>query len=148
MASIRGISERSDAASAVISNPYTRVCFRLSDQDARKLDSGFSYFDAKDLQSLGTGEAICRMERADYDFNLQTPLPPDVDRAEADQKRQRLVALSREKYAVPRANVEAKIESSARDVAKDGQRRSQDPKKRLRQESLRRSRLPLNRKRS
>src|SRR5204863_369624 len=58
-----------DVASAVIVNPFTRVCFRLGDADARKLREGFSFFESKDLQNLGTGEAICRVERAEYDFN-------------------------------------------------------------------------------
>ena len=30
-----------DVASAVIANPYTRVCFRLGDFDAKKLEDGF-----------------------------------------------------------------------------------------------------------
>ena len=57
----------SDVTSAVISNPYTRVCFRLGDFDAKKLDNGFSFFGAKDLQNLGVGQAICRIERSEYD---------------------------------------------------------------------------------
>jgi hypothetical protein len=57
------VSEDPQLASAVISNPYTRVCFRLGDAHARKLQYGFSFFDSKDLQNLGIGEAICRIER-------------------------------------------------------------------------------------
>src|ERR1019366_7247490 len=52
-------------ASAVATNPYTRVCFRLGDEDAKKLASGFVSFEAIDLQNLGVGEAICRVERAE-----------------------------------------------------------------------------------
>ena len=65
-------SRDSDVASAVISNPFTRVCFRLGDSDAKKLEDGFSFFKARDLQNLGLGEAICRVERSEYDFNLKT----------------------------------------------------------------------------
>src|SRR5437667_591592 len=61
-----------EVASAVTSNPCTRICFRLGDFDAQKLKEGFSFFDAQDLQNLGIGEAICRIERAEYDFNLNT----------------------------------------------------------------------------
>lgn len=46
---------------SVISNPYTRICFRLGDADAKRLENGFSYFEQSDLQSLGTGEAIMRV---------------------------------------------------------------------------------------
>ena len=52
-------------ASAVLSQPYTRVCFRVGDEDARKFGDGFGFFEARDLQSLPNFEAICRVERAD-----------------------------------------------------------------------------------
>ena len=68
----RQVQSRSpEVASSVISNCYTRVCFRLGDSDAEKFANGFSYFEAKDLQNLGVGEAIARVERAEYDFNLK-----------------------------------------------------------------------------
>ncbi|HEY4360350.1 MAG TPA: type IV secretion system DNA-binding domain-containing protein [Bryobacteraceae bacterium] len=95
-----------DVASAVISNPYTRVCFRLGDFDARKLEDGFSYFKAKDLQNLAVGEAICRIERAEYDFNLKiTPLPA-VEPEVAARRREQIIASSRERYATRREDVE------------------------------------------
>jgi hypothetical protein len=43
------VSRDADVASAVIANPYTRICFRLGDYDAKKLADGFSHFEAKDL---------------------------------------------------------------------------------------------------
>ncbi len=95
-----------DVLSAVITNPYTRVCFRLGDLDAKRLEKGFAHFTAEDLQSLGVGEAICRVERADYDFNLKTePLPP-VDSAAAKERQAHLVGLSREQFATGREAVE------------------------------------------
>nr|WP_274704132.1 ATP-binding protein [Polaribacter marinus] len=57
---------------SVISNPYTRICFRLGDADAKRLESGFSYFEQSDLQSLGTGEAIVRAGSSQNDFNIST----------------------------------------------------------------------------
>lgn len=95
----------SDVLSAVISNPYTRVCFRVGDLDAKKLEKGFGHFDAKDLQSLGVGEAICRVERADFDFNLKTAPMPTIDPREARSKTESLVARSRERYATPRSKL-------------------------------------------
>jgi hypothetical protein len=102
-------SRDADVASAVIANPYTRVCFRLGDYDAKRLADGFSFFDAKDLQNLQVGEAICRVERAEFDFNLKTPPLPLIDRTEAEERRAKIVALSREHYATPRAVVEAAL---------------------------------------
>jgi predicted DNA-binding transcriptional regulator AlpA len=108
-------SRDADVTSAVLSNPCTRICFRVGDADAKKLEDGFSTFDAKDLQNLGVGDAICRVERADFDFNLLTiPLPPP--RADAEERRQRIINLSRERYAARRDGIEpdaAKAKESA-----------------------------------
>jgi hypothetical protein len=100
--------ERGDGElfSAVISNPYTRICFRVGDQDARKLESGFSYFDAKDLQSLSTGQALCRMERADFDFNLETLPLAESDEEVGESNSSRIISLSHQKYALPREKIE------------------------------------------
>lgn len=103
------LNQDEDVASAVIANPYTRICFRLGDDDARRLKSGFTFFDAQDLQSLGVGEAIVRMERAEYDFTLTTvPFSP-TDPVTARTRRERIVALSRERYARPREDVEKEL---------------------------------------
>jgi hypothetical protein len=99
----------SDVASAVISNPYTRIVFRVGDVDAIALAKGFASFDAKDLQNLGTGEAVCRMERSDGDFNLRIPLPKEPDADQAAAIRRQVVESSRSKYATARAEVEAAI---------------------------------------
>jgi hypothetical protein len=103
---LRQMQRESEVGSAVLSNSATRVCFRLGDNDAKALDSGFSFFEAKDLQNLETGEAICRVERSDFDFNLSVPLRPDVSEAEAAETRKQAVTVSREKYAVSRRQIE------------------------------------------
>lgn len=98
-----------EVAHSVISNPGTRICFRLGDFDAQKLREGFSYFDAQDLQNLGVGEAIGRIERAEYDFSLKTIAPYDVSPEQARARRESLIALSRKKYAVPREEIEKSL---------------------------------------
>lgn len=96
---LRQLLERDLAvANSVISNPFTRVCFRLGDFDAKKLADGFASFEAKDLQNLSVGEAVCRIERAEYDFNVHT-LPTTVPSAElASARKERVLALSRSRY--------------------------------------------------
>jgi hypothetical protein len=107
---LREIESRdSTVLSAALSNAYTRICFRLGDQDARKLEDGFSFFKASDLQSLGRGEAVCRIERADCDFNLNTQLPPDIDRELACTRQDEVIAASRARYAVSRESIEANV---------------------------------------
>ncbi len=51
-----------ELASSVVVNAGTRICFRLGDTDAKRFASGFSYFDAADLENLHIGEAIGRIE--------------------------------------------------------------------------------------
>ena len=100
----------SNVSGAVLANPYTRICFRLGDDDARKLGSGFSYFEPRDLQNLGVGEAICRIERSDYDFNLKVPFPSQIPDEIAKKKRSQIQELSRKKYASAKTIVEEQIE--------------------------------------
>lgn len=105
-------SRDADVMSAVISNPYTRVCFRVGDQDAKTLEKGFTGFDRTDLQSLGTGEAIVRMERAEFDFNLDTPRARTVDGMRAERWRAEVIVRSRAKYASRRQDVEATLRAT------------------------------------
>jgi hypothetical protein len=96
-----------EVASAVMSHPFTRIVFRVGDDDAKKLAEGFSYFEAKDLRNLETGQAVCRVERSDFDFNLSVPLPGEPDKDEATARRQEVITGSRKKYGTARAAVEA-----------------------------------------
>lgn len=104
-------------AGAVMTNPATRVCFRVGDHDARLLAQGFSSFDADDLQSLGVGEAICRFERSDHDFNLRTFPLADIDSDVAQARATEIIRRSREAYARPRAEVELEFRSFTRPAA-------------------------------
>jgi hypothetical protein len=105
---LRQIASRSpDVLSSVLTNPHTRVAFRVGDQDARALAEAFASFEAKDLQSLGIGQAIARVQQADFDFNLDT-LPLEGIEDEAGQaRRDAAVTRSRVKYARSREEVEA-----------------------------------------
>ena len=98
-----------DVASAVMTNPCIRVAFRVGDEDAKRLAEGFSEFSAKDLQSLGVGEAICRVERSDWDFNIETTMPPPVDRAAFAQALDEIRKESRNLYGQLREVVEAEL---------------------------------------
>lgn len=125
---LRQLERDREVASAVLSNPYTRICFRVGDEDARKLASGFSYFEAKDLQNLGTGEAICRVERSDFDFNLTVPLPSESDSSEADQRKAEIVKASRERYGTPRAEIESTLREESIEWNKQAHRpEKEDP---------------------
>jgi len=104
---LRQLTSRSeDVASGVLTNPATRICFLVGDQDAKRLESGFASFEASDFLSLGVGEAICRVERSDWDFNLKTAHPPETDADAAVQRKRRITALSRSMYATKREHVE------------------------------------------
>jgi Type IV secretion-system coupling protein DNA-binding domain len=102
-------SRNQEVASSVLSNCYTRICFRLGDTDAEKFASGFSFFDAKALQNLSVGEAIGRIERAEFDFNLKTNLLPKVPKEIAEKLRLAVVHHSREKFGTAKNEVEAHL---------------------------------------
>jgi len=103
-------SRDADVASAVLTNPYTRICFRVGEEDARKLSDGFSVFGPKDLQNLGIGEAIARVERAEYDFNLKVPLMPPVEEELAGKRRERIQSLSRGRYCRSKEEIAIELE--------------------------------------
>lgn len=94
---------------SVISNPYVRICFRLGDRDAKQLESGFSTFEANDLQSLGIGEAIIRIGSSQDDCNITTSRlskPNDL----SDIIRQSVIEHSQTTYGKPRAEIEQLLE--------------------------------------
>jgi len=92
-------------ASAVMSNPATRIVFRVGDDDAKKLADGFSFFEAQDFKNLADGQAICRVERSDFDFNLSVPWPESTDESVAGKRREQIITASRIKYGTPRTQV-------------------------------------------
>lgn len=85
--------------SSLLSNAGTRICFRLGDTDAKRLQDGFAAFSAEDLESLPVGRAIARVLTRDNDFNLavQPFEPTAIDQTE------RVVSSSRQRYAVSTA---------------------------------------------
>jgi hypothetical protein len=106
---LRQLQRDAEVASATLSNPYTRVVFRVGDADARTLADGFASFAPEDLQSLGIGEAVCRVERSDHDFNITIPLPEEQDTATAADTRQRVIEASRSRYGAKRTDIETKL---------------------------------------
>jgi hypothetical protein len=75
----------------------------VGDDDAKKLEDGFSIFTARNLQNLGIGEAVCRIDRADWDFSLDTQALPSIDPEVATTRRARVVASFRERYGLHHA---------------------------------------------
>ncbi|MFH1679693.1 MAG: type IV secretion system DNA-binding domain-containing protein [Candidatus Eisenbacteria bacterium] len=96
-----------DVLNGVLTNPGTRVCYRLGEQDAKVLEKGFSSYNREDLQRLGTGQAICRVDRSDWDFNLDSPDKPKVDPEKAQRLRAEVVARSRARYGRPQEEVQS-----------------------------------------
>jgi hypothetical protein len=99
-----------ELANSVISNAGTRVCFRVGDIDAKRLSEGFSSFEAQDIQNLGVGQAIARIERPEYDFTMSTLVLNDVPIEQAQKTKQFLISLSRAKYGTEKQTVEQSLE--------------------------------------
>jgi hypothetical protein len=99
--------EDSELESSIMANAGTRVCFRLGDADAKKFESGFSSFDAMDLQNLKTGEAIVRIERPDNDCNMTTIPVGEMEQERKRYNAETAINNSRSTYGTPKAEVEA-----------------------------------------
>jgi hypothetical protein len=97
-----------EVANSVLSNPYTRICFRCGDNDARKLEQSFSFFEAADIQNLQVGEAIVRIGQRDNDGNIATELLSPVDELMALHTKGIIVESSRAKYAEHISNLKKK----------------------------------------
>ena len=110
-----------ELASSVVVNAGTRICFRLGDTDARRFGSGFSYFEAEDLENLHTGEAIARIEQPNFDFNLTTIPLPEVSAEYATTISNAVIATSRERYGTPRVEVERSLEHLGKVVKEEEQ---------------------------
>lgn len=95
-----------ELANSVLSNPAIRVCFKCGDNDASKLEKGFSHFDSTDLQSLSIGQAIVRVGQKDHDFNLSFDLLPQVEPTIAEGKQRTVVEHCRTTYALHQSKVE------------------------------------------
>jgi hypothetical protein len=105
---LRQLQANDEVAGAVLANAFTRVVFRVGDADARSLENGFSHFEARDLQNLEIGDAICRIERSDFDFNLSVRLP-EPPAADDDARRKEVIVASRAKYARTRSEIEEEL---------------------------------------
>ena len=127
-------NQERDVAGAVLANAATRICFRVGGDDAKTLEDGFSGFSQADLQNLGLGQAVCRIDRADWDFSLTTEPLPGVSTAQREYGAL-LVASSRERYGVasllPNANAsptEPPISTVMEPEGSPAQRRPRTPK--------------------
>ncbi|MAT90923.1 MAG: hypothetical protein CMC35_09545 [Flavobacteriaceae bacterium] len=110
--------------SSILSNPYVRICFRLGDIDAKRLESGFSYFQQNDLQNLNLGEAIMRVGSTSNDFNLKTfPLPSLTN--EAQSIRNKIIDRSRSLYGNPKDDINLILDS----LFSINQNKTESPKK-------------------
>ncbi len=98
-----------DVAAAVMTNSATRIVFRVSEADGHALNGDFAHYEPKDFATLGRGEAICRIERADQDFNLRVIAPAPGSDAENETRRQGAIASSRRRNTVQRSAVEAAL---------------------------------------
>ena len=101
-------SANAELASALIANAGIRVCFRLGESDALKLEKGFASFTSEDLLNLSTGEAICRVGRSDMDFNVS--VPREIVSSQAPASAVYVIQSSRTKYGVLRSTLDPVID--------------------------------------
>lgn len=98
--------EDSELLNSVLGNINNRIVFRVGEPDAKKLQDGFSGFDFIDLQNLGKGEAIIRIEQPQYDCSLDTLPPKEVSTEKKNTNLESVISNSRQQYATPKQEVE------------------------------------------
>ncbi len=101
--------EGSDLLDSVLGNTYIRIVFRVGEADAKKLKDGFTGFDVSDLQNLGRGEAVIRIEQPQFDCSVDTIALQAIEQGERDRRIQSIITQSREKYGKTRQEVEAML---------------------------------------
>lgn len=104
--------------SAVLGNTHTRMAFRVSEGDAAKLATGFSFFETRDLLALERGQAIIRLGSAERDCNLETAPPAHVDHDDAVARMDEVRASSREQFgAISEAPAPTSVASHIDEIA-------------------------------
>ncbi len=103
--SLSQLKAEPEVAGALDSSACTRIVFRVGDHDARSLADGFSHFDARALQNLPVGAAICRVERSDLDFNLTTLPALECFEGIEYVSRDEVISRSRAAYGTPAADL-------------------------------------------
>lgn len=91
-----------EVAAALLGNAYTRIVFRVGDDDAKTLARGFSVFEAPDLTALPRGEAITRMGGSGNDCNLRVVPLPEIDADVREETIANVRAVSNQRWASPR----------------------------------------------
>jgi hypothetical protein len=109
-----------DVGSALLSGASIRVVFKVGDADARTFADGFAHFETKDILGLDVGQALCRIGRADNDFNLRIPLPDAPDAEEVALNRVGAIEASQARYARPKAEVAEEL-TRALEEEEDGE---------------------------
>lgn len=95
-----------DILEGVFSNCYTRICFRVGERDAKKLVPEFDRVETTDLQNLGRGQAIVKIEQPHYTTTMNANYVPEADRDLRIAKLDLVRTIARKRYAKPRAEVE------------------------------------------
>lgn len=96
----------SELLNSVLGNINTRIVFRVGEPDAKKLQDGFSDFNFTDLQNLGRGEAVIRIEQPQYDCSLDTYAPEQVPSEKREANIKGVIFNTRGNYATPREEIE------------------------------------------
>lgn len=103
-----------NVASAVMTQPCTRIVLGVGDDDAKRLGECFDSFDAKSLTRLEKFHAIVRVGQNDFDFNLALRKP---ELSDGEERKAAVIAASRTRYATPRADVEEALLAEIRPKA-------------------------------
>ena len=91
---------------AIFGNVGSLIVFRLGVEDAQTVAKELSIFTAQDILNLEVGQAIARVGGSGAAFNLATYKEPP---APFDNPSRRIIDLARQRYAMPRLEVEREL---------------------------------------
>lgn len=120
--------EDGELLNSVLGNITTRIVFRVGEPDAKKLQDGFSGFDFTDLQNLGRGEAVVRIEQPQYDCSLETIPLEDVSTEQKETNKEAVITNTRKQYSASKAEVEKMIQESLNLTATKEEKQTNDVK--------------------
>jgi hypothetical protein len=96
---------------ALFGNVGSLIVFRLGVEDAHTVAKELGVFTAQDILNLEVGQAIARVGGSGAAFNLATYKEPP---APFENPSRRIIALSRQRYARPRLEVERELAQVAK----------------------------------
>jgi len=72
------VQQDRDMAASVLANAGSRICFRMSEADAKRLERQFTHYSAEAFLDMPVGAAIVQAGQSSHDTAMHTILPEEI----------------------------------------------------------------------